>query len=166
MNLIPWKDKQREDDQGAEMSPLSSLRHEMDRLFDRFFGGTWDLAREEGFPATAWAPSIDVSETETEVLVRAELAGVDPKGIDVSLSGQMLTIAGQKQESTETKKENYYRAERRFGSFRRSLQLPASVDTERVAAEHKNGVLTIRLKKLQAAQPKRIPVHSSTPDEK
>jgi HSP20 family protein len=166
MSLIPWKGKQRERDDSAEMSPISSFRNEMDRLFDRFFGGAWDLAREGAFPWADWMPSIDVSETDTEVVVRAEVAGVAPKGIDVSLSGQVLTIAGEKKESTETQSENCYRSERRFGSFRRSLQLPASVDTEKVSAEHKNGVLTIRFKKLQSAQPKRIQVRSSGPDEK
>ena len=111
-------------------------------------------------------PAIDVSETDTEVVVRAEVAGVDPRGIDVSLSGQTLTIGGEKKESTETQGENWYRSERRFGSFRRTLQLPAPVDTEKVSAEHKNGVLTVRLKKLQSALPKRIPVRSSDPSNK
>ena len=166
MSLIPWKGKQPERDDSAEMSPISNLRHEMDGLFDRFFGGARELAREGASPWANWMPSTDVSETDTEVVVRAEVAGVDPKGIDVSLSGQTLTIAGEKKESMETQSENCYRSERRFGSFRRSLQLPASVDTEKVSAEHKDGVLTIRLKKLQTAQPKRIPVRSSGPDER
>jgi len=166
MSLIPWKGKQRESDDSSELSPIGSFRHEMDRLFDRFFGGAWDLAREGSFPWNEWMPSLDVSETDTEVVVRAEVAGVDPKGIEVSLSGQTLTIAGEKKESTETKSENHYRSERRFGSFRRSLQLPAAVDSEKVSAEHKNGVLTVRLKKLQSAQPKKIQVRSSGPTEK
>jgi len=166
MSLIPWRGKQRQRDDHVESFPLSGFRQEMDRLFDRFFGGTWGLMPEGGFPGGEWLPSLDVSETDSEVLVRAEVAGVDPKAIDISLSGPMLTIAGEKKESFESQNENCYRSERRFGAFRRSLQLPAEVDQEKVSAEHKNGVLTIRLKKLQSAKPKKIPVRSSEPSER
>jgi len=166
MSLIPWKGKQRDPDEPADISPIGGFRQEMDRLLERFFGGAWDLAREGSYPWNKWIPSLDISETEAEVVIRAEVAGVDPKGIELSLSGQTLTIAGEKKETTETESENYYRAERRFGSFRRSLQLPAAVDSEKVSAEHKNGVLTVRLPKLKSAQPKRIQVRSAGPDEK
>jgi len=164
VSLVPWKGKQHDRDDTTEMSPISSLRQEMDRLFDRFFGGAWDMTRELSSSWTNWMPAIDVSETESEVVVRAEVAGVDPKGIDVSLSGQTLTISGEKKESSETKDENCYRTERRFGSFRRVLQLPTSVDVEKVSAEHKNGVLTVHLRKLPGTQPKKIPVRSSGPE--
>ena len=166
MSLIPWRGKQREGDDSAESSPVSGLRQEMDRLFDRFLGGGWGLTREGAFPSGEWVPLIDVSETETEVVVRAEVAGVDPKDIEVSLSGQVLTVAGEKKESKETQTENWHRSERRFGSFRRTLQLSASVDTEKVAAEHKNGVLLIRLKKVKNALPKKIQVRLAGADEK
>jgi HSP20 family protein len=133
----------------------------MDQLFERFFGRTWDVM-ESGFGAmTAWAPSLDVSETDTEITVRAEVPGIDPKDLEITVSGQMLTLAGEKKETAEHRGENVYRSERRFGSFRRSVQLPTPVDTEKVTAEHKNGVLLIRLQKDQKAVAKRIPVKSA-----
>jgi len=162
MNLIPWKGKRQNDDTTELMrtSPMSFFRSEMDRLFDRFFGDDRGLTRPDAFGDTGWVPSLDVSETDTEVSVRAEVPGVDPKDLDISVSGQMLTISGEKKESRESKGESYHQVERRFGSFRRSVQLPASIDTERVSAEHKDGVVMIRLQKRPGAVPKRIPVTS------
>ena len=160
MSLIPWKGKQRDDELDAAASPMGYFRSEMDRLFDRFFGDTWAMARE-GFGGAAWAPSIDVAETDTEITIRAEVPGIDAKDIDISLTGQTLTVSGEKKETTETRGANYYRSERRFGSFRRSLQLPATVDPEKVSATQKDGILMIRLQKRESAVPKRIPVKPS-----
>jgi HSP20 family protein len=130
----------------------------MDRLFDQFFGGPGP-ARATGFsPLRGFAPSLDVSETDTEITVRAEVPGIDPKDLEVSVSGNVLTLAGEKKESTERKGENYYQAERRFGSFRRTIQLPTEVNCEKISAEHRNGILMIRLPKVASAAPKRIPV--------
>jgi HSP20 family protein len=159
MSLTPWKGKQSEDS-GEDLSAnaMGQFRAEVDRLCDRFLGGPWSLGREVFARGAGWMPAVDVSESETEVVVRAEVAGVGPEALDLTVSGQLLMIRGEKKESTETLEENFYRSERRFGSFQRSVQLPTSVDTDTVSAEHKSGVLTIRLKKLQSAQPKRIPV--------
>lgn len=161
MSLIPWKGKQRDDALDPGASPLGYFRSEMDRLFDRFLGDPWGLARE-GLGMAGWAPSVDVSETDDEITVRAEVPGVDAKDIEISLTGQVLTISGEKKETTETKDESYYRSERRFGSFKRSLQLPAGIDAEKVTAEHRNGVLMIHLKKRESAVPKRIPVKAAS----
>ncbi len=160
MSLIPWRGKQRDDELDVAGSPMGYFRSEMDRLFDRFFGDTWAMARE-GFGAAAWAPSIDVAETDTEITIRAEVPGIDAKDIDISLTGQTLTVSGEKKETTETKGANYYRSERRFGSFRRSLQLPTTVDPEKVSATQRDGILMIRLQKRESAVPKRIPVKPS-----
>jgi len=162
MSLIPWRSKRREDEAeyGREMVPIDYFRREIDRLFDRFFGGE-PMPITEGFAGWGrWMPSVDVTETEKEILVRAELAGVDPKDVDISVSGQVLSLSGEKKESAETKDENCCVTERRFGSFKRTIQLPAPVDTEHVSAEHKHGVIMIRLKKQSSAIPKRIEVKS------
>jgi HSP20 family protein len=160
MSLIPWKNKRsayRVDDDWMS-APMIRFRSEMDQLFNRFFGGAMDMV-ENGFNAmTCWAPSLDVSETDTEVTVRAEVPGIDPKDLQITVAGNMLTIAGEKKDVTERKGENFYHSERRFGAFRRSVHLPAPVDAEKITAEHKNGLVFIRLKKEPGAVPKRIPV--------
>lgn len=161
MSLIPWRAKGRES--GPEdlfFAPLGALRSEMDRLFDRFLGSGW--GDFEGFSGlSAWAPSVDISETDTEITVRAEVAGVDPKELEITVYGSALTLSGQKKETKEIKDRNFYRSERRFGAFRRVIQLPVEVDSEKVSAEHKNGVVTITVKKQPGAVAKKIPVKSA-----
>lgn len=155
MSIIPWRGKR----QDAEIEPfraLDTFRTEMDRMFDRFFGGDWPIARMGGFGN--WLPTLDVAETDKDITVRAEVPGLDPEDLDISVTGQVLTISGEKKESSEKKDENFYHSERRFGSFRRSVTLPVSVDAEKVSAKHKNGVVTIVLPKLESERPKRIPV--------
>ena len=156
MNLIPWKSRNKEDDYFG-MAPVSQFRGELDRLFDRFFRDPWG----EGDAVTGWSPTLDVTDTEKEVVIRADVPGVDPKDLNLTVTGNLLTISGEKKEQTEKKGENYYHAERRFGSFRRTVQLPAGVDADKVTAEHKNGVVTIHLKKTPGATPRRIAVQSA-----
>ena len=163
-SLIPWRSKLRGSESGLPSAELAIDRfhEEVDRLFERFFrepfSGESRLLPELRLCATAWSPSLDVKESEDEITVRAELPGVDPKEIDVSLHGDVLIISGDKKEESEERREGYYHAERRFGSFRRSIALPAAVDEERIAAEYDKGVLTIRLQKSEKAAAKRIPV--------
>lgn len=104
--------------------------------------------------------AISVRETDDAIAIEAELPGVDPKEIEITVSGQVLTIAGEKKESSEETSGGYYHAERRFGSFCRTVSLPSTVDTDKITAEHDKGVLTIRLPKRPSAVPKRIPVQS------
>lgn len=162
MSLIPWKGKQRDIDweEWMERSPVGSLRREMDRLFDRFFGAGEAASGGELSRAMRWMPSLDVAETEKEVTVRAELPGVDPKDIDISISGQTLTVSGEKKEVTERRGESSFHSERCFGAFRRTVPLPVPVDEEKASAEYKKGVLTIRLTKSASAMPKRISVRA------
>lgn len=161
MSLIPWRGKRQESALSTLEPnwPISAFRSEFDRMFDRFFQGALAPWGEVNGGA-GWLPSLDVTETEKEVTVRAEIPGVDPKELDITLSGQVLTFAGEKKEQTERKGENFYHAERRFGSFRRSVELPASIDAEKMTAEHKNGVVTIRFQKQPGATPKRITVQT------
>ena len=160
MTLVPWRGKRREDqlEETGLSSPIDYFRSEMDRLFDRFFGRETSMPFFGGGPRAGWAPSLDVSEDDTSVTVRAEVPGLDPKDLEITVSGQVLSLAGEKRETSESKGENYFHTERRFGSFRRSVQLPTPVDTDKVSAEHKNGVVIIVLHKQQSAVPKRIPV--------
>jgi len=157
MNLIPWRHK----NGGREVTPqraLATMRSEFDRLFDRFFSDL-DLPMRDLFAAPgAWIPAFEVSETADEVVVRAELPGVDPKNVEVTVSGNVLTIAGEKREESEAREGVTYRCERRFGSFQRSIELPAAVDADKVRAENVNGVLTVRLPLTESSKPRRIKV--------
>lgn len=136
---------------------------DLDRLFRRmlsepFFGRNGWLSE---LSWNGWAPSLDVNESEDAITVRVEVPGVDPKEIDVSVSDDVLIISGEKREESEERGDGFYHAERRFGSFRRSVALPAAIDSERVSAEYDKGVLTIRLEKSEKDVPKRIPVSVS-----
>jgi HSP20 family protein len=101
---------------------------------------------------------LDVSDSADQIVVRAEVPGVDPKDFDISVSGDVLAICGEKREQSEERRGNVYRSERRFGSFRRSVRLPESVDADKIEAEYDKGVLTIRLSKSEKAVGRRIHV--------
>jgi HSP20 family protein len=139
---------------------IARLRDEMDRTFERFFNEPFGLLqvepkslREEG-----WLPPIDVSETDNEVTIRAETPGVPAKDLEITVTGTTLNISGQKEEHVEKKGENFYQCERRFGSFRRTVELPETIDPDKFTAEADNGVVTIRVAKKPGAKPKQIEV--------
>ena len=132
---------------------LRTLRREMDNLWNRFFGET----TLPSVFAKEWAPTVDVSETKEHVVVKAEMPGLEAKDIDVSLSGDLLTIKGEKKEE-EKKDEHYHYRERYAGSFRRSLRLPVGVKSDKVEAAFKNGVLNITIHKAEEAKKKAIKI--------
>jgi HSP20 family protein len=163
MNLMPWRNKKKTG--SSDISAPSLWRNgSLESFIDRFFRDPWSLdwpaQSEELFPFGPWAPPVDVTETEKEVRVRSEIPGVDPKDLSITVSGQILTISGEKSETNESKEEQHYRTERRFGSFHRSIQLPTAVDPDKVKAEYASGVLTVILERKEGAAVKRIPVHA------
>ncbi len=129
--------------------PFTFFRDEMDRLFDNFFKGFDIEPFERKF--AAFNPSVDISETDKEIVISAELPGMEDKDIDVSLGKDSLTIKGEKKEEKEEKAKSYYRMERSYGSFCRTISLPAEIDADKVEAEFKKGVLTIKLPKTAEA---------------
>jgi len=133
---------------------METLRQEMERVFDRFFEPRWDEFEAVG----AWAPKLDFSETKDAFVVKAEVPGVEQKDISVSIQDQMLTIKGEKHKEKEEKDEKYHRVERSWGAFARTIALPAGVDTEKVNATFKDGVLSVKLPKTPAAKGTTIPV--------
>lgn len=136
---------------------MTSLRNEMDHLFDRFFEPMW---RE--MPAIGdWEPNVDVSEDKDAVTVKAELPGVEQKDINVSLQDGMLTIKGEKHAEKEEKDKRRHRVERSYGAFFRSMRLPAAVQADKVTATFKDGVVTITLPKAPEAKGTTIPVKAS-----
>jgi len=103
-------------------------------------------------------PALDVEEDEQEYRISADLPGVDPKDLNVSLESGVLTLSGEKKEESEKKDKNYHRIERSYGSFSRSLRFPNDVNADQVHAEFQNGVLRIRVPKAESSKPKRIEV--------
>jgi len=145
MDLVQWK----------PFREVSRLRSEMDRLWDEYFGsGRRALQPME----EAWLPAVDVSESEDKITVKAEIPGMEAKDIDISMSGDTLIIKGEKKTEREEKEENYHVVERSYGSFRRAVRLPASVDADKVEATYKNGVLTVILPKKEEVKPKAIEI--------
>ncbi len=132
-----------------EYEPFTFFRDEMNRLFDNFFKGFDIEPFERKFPT--FSPSIDISETDKEIIISVELPGIEEKDIDVSLSKDSLTIKGEKKEEKEEKGKSYYRMERSYGSFCRTIPLPAEIDADKVNAEFKKGVLTVKLPKTPEA---------------
>ena len=154
MSLIPWRHKGEQTEDGTGTA-ITRLRNEMDQLFDQFFRDPWGAMFRGGW---GHALPVDVSETDKEVCVTAELPGIDPKDVDINVSGNILSISGEKKEEREEKERNYQFMERSFGRFQRSIELPSSVDPDKVEATYKNGTLTVTLAKKPEAQRKRIEV--------
>jgi HSP20 family protein len=143
------------------VSPLSSLRREIERLFDDFDIGAWRRPAGGMFDVEPFwrgeltfgkAPAVDIAERDKEYQVTAELPGMEEKDIDVKYADGVLTIKGEKKEEKEEKKKDYYLSERRFGSFQRSFQVPDGVEADKIEASFKNGVLTVVLPKSAEAQ--------------
>ena len=135
---------------------IEKTRSEMDRLLDTFLFGkpkTRGFAEQE-----EWQPPIDVAETESELIVNVEIPGVDPRDIDVSLTGDTLFVKGEKKPETEEKAEDYHLLERNYGTFTRSIHLPVEVQNDKISASYKNGVLTVVLPKPERAQKKEIKI--------
>ena len=103
-------------------------------------------------------PAVDLYEEKDDIVVKADLPGMDKDNIEVNLSGNRLTIKGEKKQEEEVKKEGYYRSERSYGSFVRTLELPREVQTDKVKAAFKNGILEIRLPKTEESKKKEIQV--------
>ena len=165
MKLIPWRNKKKSEAREAS-APSLFENGSLDQLFERFFRDPWSFdwpARNGDISGSgAWMPPMDVTESEKEVIVRCEIPGVDPENLSITVSGDILTLSGEKSDSAEKKGENYYRTERRFGSFRRNIQLPAAVDPDKVSAKYRDGVLAITMERKERAAAKRIAVSVKT----
>jgi HSP20 family protein len=125
----------------------------MNRLFDDA-GRTW--RSDEPAATTTWSPAVDIFETEGEIVVKAELPGMDRKDITLNLERNVLTLKGERRFEKEAKDDNYHRIERSYGGFSRTFSIPATVDEEKIHAEYKEGVLKIVLPKKEQAKPKQI----------
>lgn len=166
-DLIPWKRKEssvpvhREEEENA----LLDLQSQMNRMFDEFFERPFGLSSFFGGQGLSrmFDPQLDVTETDKAVTISAELPGLEPEDINISLDRDVLTISGEKRAENEEKGARYYRVERSYGSFYRSIPLPSEVEEEKINATFKRGVLKVDLPKTQKAREKskRISVKSS-----
>ena len=133
--------------------PFTELE-EMERLLDWPRRRWWRIPLEE----MAWAPSIDMYEKEDSFIVRAELPGVNKEDVDISMSGDTLTIKGERKAPADVKAEEYECCEVCYGSFSRSITMPAAVDSDKIEATYENGILEIRLPKMKEAKPAKVQI--------
>lgn len=154
--LIPWKKQALRQEYRKGDDPFDRLHREINGLFDSYFRGVGPFGRR-----VAGTAGFELSETDDEIRVKAELPGMDEKEIQVSVEeDEMLTIRGERREERETKKRNYHVSEISYGGYSRTVPLPAPVDAAKAKAKFKHGVLTLTLPKTEQAREarKRIPV--------
>ncbi len=147
MNLVrwnPWKE-------------MSTLQNRMNSLFSEpFFGNGGD---DTDLSMGSWYPAVDMFDNGDKIVIKAELPGLDKKDISVDLKERVLTLSGERNYDNEVKEENYYRRERASGKFKRVFSLPSDVDSDKIKADFKDGVLKIEIPKPEAQKPKQIAIH-------
>lgn len=158
MTLVPWK--KRETSMLQPFREIGLLQDEMNKLFDfslsRAFAGDRDSLFQNN-----WNPAIDIYESDDNFLVKADLPGMEKKDIDISIHDGTLTIKGEKKLENEYKDKSYVRAERYHGSFTRSIDFPSDVESDKIKASYKDGVLELLIPKKEEAKPKQIKVEVS-----
>jgi len=134
---------------------LVTAQRDFDRLFREAFSPQWS---ETELSTRSWAPPVDIYETEDAIVLKAELPGVEPKDVEVRVEDNNLYLKGERKFEKEVKEQNYHRVERSYGSFARSFSLPNSIDSDKVKAEYKDGLLTLTMPKREEAKPKTIKI--------
>jgi HSP20 family protein len=147
--ILPW--------QGKKKTRANNLQKRIDHLYDQFFGSSF-LPSAYLFGERNWDPKLDISEGGKDITIKVEIPGIEAKDFDISIDGRLLTIRGEKKQEQNEKEETYYRVERSYGYFSRTIQLPAEVDPDKVEASYKRGVLKIKLRKAKAYEAKRIKI--------
>ncbi len=137
---------------------LLTLQERMNKLFDESYRGRAG-SEDDWALGGAWAPAVDIYEQGSDLVLKAELPGVDPKDVDVRLENNTLTLRGERKFDNEIKRESYHRIERSYGAFSRSFTLPSTVDQNHIKAEYRDGVLRVTLPKREEAKPKQIAIN-------
>ncbi len=145
MNIIRWD----------PFRDLATLRERMNRLFEEAYTSRGE---EKDLVASTWNPSVDIFETENELVLKAELPGVDEDDIEIKIEDSTLTLKGDRKFEKETKEENYHRIERSYGSFYRSFTLPRNIDQDKIKAESENGILKVTMPKKAELKPKKVKI--------
>ena len=134
---------------------LVTLREKMNRLFEDIYPAQGE---ERDLLVSSWTPAVDIYETEHELFLTAELPGIEDNDIEIKIEDNTLTLKGERKFEKETKKENYHRVERSYGSFYRSFSIPAYIDQDKIKAEHEQGILKVSLPKKHDLKPRKIEV--------
>lgn len=142
---------------------LVTLREKMNRLFEDAFTSRGE---ERDLIASTWTPAVDIYETENELILSAEIPGIDEKDVEIKVEDNTLSIKGERKFEKETKEENYYRIERSYGSFYRSFTLPNYIDQDKIQAVHENGVLKITMPKKTELKPRKVKILKPATPEK
>ena len=140
------------------LDDILSLQRRMNKIFEDNFLGKKSSADEE-LSSGLWSPSVDIYETESDIVLKAELPEVNQKDIQINIEDNVLSLKGERKFEKETKEENFHRIERSYGSFSRSFTLPGSINKEKVKASYKNGVLKVTMPKKEESKPKQITVN-------
>lgn len=136
---------------------LLSTQDRFNQLFNQTFSQAFDSEGQE-LGSRVWAPAVDIFENDHNLVISAELPGVDPKDVEVRVENNTLHIKGERKFEKSTNEGNYHRVERSYGSFSRSFTLPSTVSAENAQAEYKDGILTLKLAKREEAKPKTIKI--------
>ena len=147
MNLVKW----------SPWREMPALQNRFNRLFDDSFFRVGQMDDDAGMGL--WNPAVDLYEKDDHFMIKAELPGVDKKDIKIDLQDRLLTLSGERTYDNEVKEENYYRRERSYGKFQRAFTLPADVDSDKIKAEFKDGVLQIEVPKPEEKKAKQVTVH-------
>jgi len=142
------------------LETMTSLRR-LNSVLDEAFSSWPFQAEESGALTSAWLPACDVFENKDAVKIVAEVPGVSPEDVKLSLESNLLTIRGEKKQRAEEKNERVHRYERSYGTFERTFSLPTTVDPEKIVANYANGILTVTIPKVERARPREIPVKVS-----
>lgn len=157
-DLLPWKKRKESEVPVRQNDAWSDLHKKMNSLFDNFFDdydNACRLPRKLSEEFSSLSPVVEVSENDDALEISAELPGIDPGDLDVSIDGNFLTIKGEKKEEKEDKKKNFHLMERRYGSFTRTLNIPAeNLDLDKIESKFKKGVLKLKLPKTSEAKSK------------
>ena len=144
---------------------LMSIQNELNRLFGRtYVGGAGGSTTGDGVTGSlsgSWVPPLDIYETEDRFVVTLELPGIEPDAVDVSVEDSTLTVQGERSFYSDVDEQSFHRVERRYGRFQRSLSLPATADSEHIAASFDKGVLTVEVPKMEQAKPRKITVKAT-----
>jgi len=139
---------------------LLSLQERMNKLFEDSLSRSATPGQD--LPMSAWSPAVDILEKEDEIILKAELPGIALEDVDLQIRDDALILRGERHFDKETKKENYHRVERAYGSFSRSFTLPSIVDQSGIKAKLKDGILEVKLPKVPTVKPKAIPIEVKT----
>ena len=141
----------------VRFNPNLSLSRNINRIFDDFFYPT--LRDDSEKSIWKWNPAVDIFQDENNIVVKAELPGINKDDLHVDVKDGVLTIKGERSSDNEVKENNYYNRERTFGRFERSFSLPTDVNSEKIKADYKDGVLKIEIPKPESKKPKKITIH-------